>query len=122
MCRASRARIALLLPMFLVMTGCSKSPEAKETQHLERGDQYFAKGQFREAVIEYANVVRIDEKNARAYRQIGLAYYELGELVQAFPYLVKYLELEPDDQDARLKLATIYLAGRHPAKAREQVE
>src|SRR5713101_4504089 len=111
MCRAAQVWIALLLSVLVVMTGCSKSPEAKKTQHLERGDKYFAKAQFREAIIEYANVIQIDAKNVRAYRQIALAHYELGQLAQALPYLVKFLELEPEDQDARLKLATIYLAG-----------
>src|SRR6266446_1215460 len=120
MCWAARAWIALLLSVLVVMTGCSKSPEAKKTQHLERGDQYFAKAQFREAIIEYANVLRIDAKNARAYRQIGLAYYELGELAQALPFLVKLLEFDPEDQDAHLKLGSIYLVARQPAKAREQ--
>src|SRR5712692_2013053 len=91
MSMAARAWIALLLSVLVVMTGCSKSPEAKKTQHLERGDKYFAQAQFREAIIEYANVLRIDAKNARAYRQIGLAYYELGELAQALPFLVKLL-------------------------------
>ena len=120
MCSVARAWIALLLPILIVMTGCSRSPEAKKAQHLDRGDKYFAKAQFREAIIEYTNVVQIDRKNARAYRQIGLAYYQLGELGQAFPYLVKLQELDPEDQDVHLKLGTIYLVGRQHAKAREQ--
>src|SRR2546425_13189359 len=122
MCRAAQAWIALLLlSVLVVMTGCSKSPEAKKTQHLERGDKYYAKAQFREAIIEYTNVIRIDVKNARAYRQIALAHYELGELGQALPYLMKSQELDPEDLDARLKLGSIYLLARQPAKAREQV-
>ncbi len=119
MCWTARVWIALLLSVLIVMTGCSKSPEAKKAQHLERGDKYFAKAQFREAIIEYKNVIQIDAKNVRAYRQIALAHYQLGELPQAFPYLVKLQELDPEDQDAHLKLATIYLAARQPAKARE---
>src|SRR2546426_10982749 len=122
MCRAARAGIALLISVLIVMTACSRSPQAKKTQHLERGDKYFVKAQFREAIIEYKNVVQFDGKNARAYRQIALAHYQLGELAQAFPYLVKLQELDPEDQDAQLKLATIYLAARQPAKAREQAE
>jgi len=120
MCRAARAWIALLLSVLVVMTGCSKSPEAKKTQHLEQGDKYFAKAQFREAIIEYRNVVQIDGKNARAYRQIAFAHYELGEFAQALPYLVKVQELDPEDRDARLKLGSVYLVARQPAKAREQ--
>ena len=85
MFKATRAWIAVLLSLWVVMTGCSQSVEAKKTRLLERGDQYFAKGQFREAIIEYANVIQIDPKNARAYRQTALARFELGELAQAVP-------------------------------------
>src|SRR4029453_12339549 len=35
-------------------------------------------------------------------------------------YLVKLQELDPEDQDAHLKLGNIYLVARQPAKAREQ--
>src|SRR4029453_8276301 len=51
---------------------------------------------------------------------IALAHYQLDELPQAFPYLVKLQELDPEDQDAHLKLGSIYLVWRQPAKAREQ--
>src|SRR6266446_7908713 len=121
MCWAARAWIALLLSVLVVVTGCSKSPEAKKTQHLDRGDKYFAKARFREAIIEYKNVVQIDGTNARAYRQIALAHYQLGELGQAFPYLVKAQELDPEDQDVHLKLGNIYFLSRRPAEARQQV-
>src|SRR2546425_12166807 len=100
---AARAWIILLLTVLVALAGCSRSPEATKAQHLERGDKYFAKAQFREAIIEYANVVQIDGTNARAYRQIALAHYQLGELGQAFPYLVKAQELDPEDQDVHLK-------------------
>src|SRR5438128_6931083 len=115
---APRTWIIFLLTVLVAVTGCSRSPEAKKAQHLERGDKYFAKAQFREAIIEYANVIQLDAKNARAYRQIALAHYQLGEFAQALPYLLKVQELDPEDLDARLKLGSVYLVARHPAKAR----
>src|SRR5881628_1799459 len=114
---AARAWIILLLSVVVCMTGCSRSPEAKKARHLERGDRYFAKAQYREALIEYANVVRIDEANTRAYRQIALAHYQLGELGQAYPYFLKSKELDPDNVDVRLKLGIIYLLGQRPERA-----
>src|SRR3989442_8621165 len=121
MFRPSRAWILLLLSVLVVMTGCSRSPEAKKARHLERGDKYFAKAQYREALIEYANVLQIDGGNPRAIRQLAFAHYQLGQIGQAFPYLVKSQELDPVDPEVRLKLGNIYLVARQPAEARKQV-
>src|SRR3989454_10267899 len=105
MSRASRGWIILFLALLVAMIGCSRSPEAKKARHLDRGDRYFAREQYREAVIEYANVLRIDRTNERAERQLALAHYQLGDFGRAFPYLVKFAETEPDNIDIRLKLA-----------------
>src|SRR5437667_2565857 len=120
MSRASRRWIILFLALLVAMTGCSRSPEAKKARHLERGDKYFSKAEYREALIEYANVLQIDRANPRAIRQLALAHYQLGLMGQAFPYLVKAQELDPGDADIRLKLAGMYLVTGQPAEAREQ--
>src|SRR3989454_11826425 len=111
----------LLLVGVVCMTGCSRSPEGKKARHLERGDKYFSKAQYREALIEYANVLQLDGTNPRAIRQLAFAHYQLGEIGQAFPYLVKSQQLDPGDPDVRLKLGSIYLVARQPAEARRQV-
>src|SRR5437899_3573727 len=121
MCRIPRAWIVVLLTVLVAMTGCSRSPEAKKARHLERADKYFSKAQYREAVIEYANVLQLDRANPRAIRQLAFAHYQLGQIGQAFPYLVKSQELDPGDPEVRLKLGSIYLVARQPAEARQQV-
>src|SRR2546425_9108570 len=117
---AAKACILLLVGVTL-MAGCARSPEAKKARHLERGDKYFAKAQYREALIEYANVLQLDRANPRAIRQLALTHYQLGQMGQAFPYLVKSQELNPGDADVRLKLGSIYFIARQPAEARQQV-
>src|SRR5438093_12465416 len=79
---APRTWIILLLTVLVAVTGCSRSPEAKKARHLERGDKYFSKAQYREALIEYANVLQLDQANARAIRQLALAHYQLGQMGQ----------------------------------------
>src|SRR5215470_6145342 len=93
MSRMTRGWVGLLIIGLLVVAGCSRSPEAQKARHLERGDKYVAREQLREAILEYQNVLRIDPTNARATRQLGLAHYRLGELAQAFRYLLKAQEL-----------------------------
>src|SRR3989449_6612564 len=119
--RASRGWIIVFLTLLVAMIGCSRSPEAQKARHLDRGDRYFAKAQYREALIEYANVLQLDRANPRAIRQLAFAHYQLGQIGQAFPYLVKSQELDPVDPEVRLKLGNIYLVARQPAEARKQV-
>ena len=115
------SRWLLLLTVVLAITnGCARSPEAKKTRHLERGNQYFAKEQYRDAMLEYRNALRIDPKNAEATRQLGLAHFHAGELVQSFARLVRAKEMEPGNPAVRLKLGTILALAEQPARAAEE--
>jgi Tfp pilus assembly protein PilF len=43
--------------------------EAKKGRHWKRGEKYFLENKFREAVIEYKNVLQIDPNNAGAHHK-----------------------------------------------------
>src|SRR5437899_11334309 len=104
MSRRLLASIVLLLTALVVTAGCARSPEAKKARHLDRGDKYFAREQYREAVIEYQNALRIEPANARAIWQLAFSHAQLGEPGQAFRYLAKSRELEAGNLDVRRKL------------------
>src|SRR2546426_7187399 len=87
------ARWMALLAAGLLAAACARSPEAQKARHLEHGDRYVQREQFREAIIEYRNVLRFDQNNGHAMRQLGLAHYQLGELAQAYQYLLKAQEI-----------------------------
>src|SRR6266702_3933730 len=89
--------VILLVVGLVVAASCARSPEAQKARHLERGDKYAAREQYREAIIEYRNVLRYDGANVRAMRQLGVAHYTLGEPAQAYRYLLKAQELAPGD-------------------------
>ncbi len=119
MSRIARGLTLVLIPV-LIATGCARSPEAKKARYLERGDRYVAREKYREAILEYRNVLRIDQNNARAIRQLGLAHYQLGDAAQAYAFLLKSQELDPNDLEVRLKLGAIYVLGRKPDEARQE--
>lgn len=121
MSRSARAGTVFLM-IALVLAGCARTPEAKKARYLERGNRYFKQEQYREAIIEYRNALRIEQKNPIATRQLGLAYYELGQVGLAFRFLTTAQELEPDHTEVRLKLATIYVLGGRLDDASAQVE
>lgn len=110
----------VLMAGLVLAPGCARSPEAKKARYMERGDAYFEREQYREAVIEYGNALRVDGTDPRAVRQLARAHFELGELGLAFPYLVRSKELEPDDADTRLKLGSLYLLARKNEEARAE--
>lgn len=113
----------LIVFTFLVGSACAYfSPEAKKERHLERGDAYFEEGKYREAVLEYRNVLQIENENAHAIEKAGLALFELGEFGQAFPFLNKASELVPDNLEVRLKLGAVYFLGQRHDDARAQAE
>ena len=117
------ARIAtVFLMLALVLTGCARSPEAKKARFLERGNRYFKQEQYREAILEYRNVLRVDQKEPTATRQLGMAYDQLGQMGLAFRYLTQAQQLDSDNTDVRLKLASIYVLGGRPDDATAQVE
>src|SRR5215467_15269367 len=120
MSRHFRGWTTLLAVGLLTMAGCSRSPEAQKAHYLERGDKYAAREQYREAILEYRNVLRLDSANGRATSQLGLLHNQLGEYAQAFRFLLKARELTPDDRNVRLKLGGIYLLAGKPDEAREE--
>src|SRR5215471_13332553 len=61
MLRGAGGWTVFLVIGLLMTTGCSRSPEAKKARYLERGDKYAAQEQYPEAILEYRNVLQLDE-------------------------------------------------------------
>jgi tetratricopeptide (TPR) repeat protein len=120
MASARHRWMALLAIALMAATGCARSPEAKLARHLERGDRYFAKTQYRDAILEYTNALRIQPANPQAMRQLGLAHFHAGELIQAYSRLIRAREMEPGNLTVRLRLATVFALAEDRQKARDE--
>ncbi len=96
--------------------GCSRS--AKMTRHLEQANQYYQAEEYNKAELEYVNVLRLAKKeNPEVVRQLGLIYLAQGKIPQAFRFLDKAKELNPDDVATRVGLARTYLTYRQVTNA-----
>ena len=113
-------QLAVALLSVALVAGCSA--EARKARHLERGDGYFAEKQYREAVLEYGNVVAIEPTNIHANGRLGLSHLELGEFAPAFRHLSIARQGAPDDVAVRLKLGTLYLLSRQIDEARAEAD
>jgi len=103
------SRIAVVA-VLVGLPGCS----GYVSGHLSAGDALFARQQYGGAVEEYLQALRLDRNNPHGIRQVGLSYYNLGQVHQASIYLLRATELTPGDADVRLRLANLYLIDRQP--------
>ena len=112
--------LAALLCVFLLagLAGCSK--ESKKENHFKKGEAYLAENKFREAVIEFKNVLQIAPNDAKAQLKLGMAQLGAGDPHEAYAALSKAIELDPNSLEARVQLGRIFLMAREPEKAREQ--
>src|SRR5689334_9033230 len=93
-----------------LLGGCSQKTETPQ-QHLSKADSAFKKGQLVEAEQEYRQVLRLAPDDAAAQRQLGLLYFEQGQIRQALPLLRRAAEANPDNWDLKTKLVRSYLVG-----------
>lgn len=114
----SGRRIARAVAGIAIITCVGCGAQARKDRHLARAEAYFQRQKFPEAVVEYSNVLRVDHTNSLAIRQLGRAYYALGDGRRAFWFLQRAAETDPSDEDVAFKLGTIYLRGRKTAEAR----
>src|SRR2546430_1959540 len=116
----TRALTAILILSVIAVCGCWRSPEARKDRYLKRGDAYFTQERYHDAILEYLNLLRMEPTNVHAIKNLGIAHYELGELGQAYQFLLRAEQLDGGDTAVHLKLATIYLAGRKLGEARDE--
>lgn len=86
-------------------TGCVRTSQ----YHVNHGNKLFAKGRYADAALEYRNAIKKDAKDGEAYYRLGLVDIEQRNADEAVASLSRAIELQPDNLDARTKIADIYL-------------
>src|SRR6266567_2459069 len=117
-------QIRISLPMVaagtiaILLTGCTAA--SRKARHTEKAERFFKEGQYDKAKIEYLNVIKIDQRDANAYARIGAMWTEEGAPLRAGAFLIKALELSPNDTGSRLNLARVYLVVGRTSDARKE--
>lgn len=105
----------------IILSSCTLDPGARKQKYFEEGQNYFKKGQFSEAAIEFTNAVKIDPGFADAHFQLAESYLRLQQPERAYQELVRTTELRPGDGRARTELATLLIQLRRFNEAQDQV-
>lgn len=112
--RNARAPLALALGAVLLLAACDSAEERKQG-HLESGLALMEAGEPQKAFLELTNAVRIDDGFLPAHAALGRLHLGEGREGAAVPHLLRVIEAQPDDLEARLDLAEAFLELREPA-------
>ncbi len=108
----------------LISAGCA-SPEEKIARHQAEGDRYMEEEQYRQAVIEYRNVIQLNPQSSTAHTRLGTALLKMGSagnVKGAFVSFSQAVKLEPSNLEAQLEITRFLIAARQYPAARTSVE
>ena len=115
-----RSMRGVLVVLAISISSAASSTDEKTARHLKRGEEYLAEGKRQKAIIEFLNVLRLDEDDPVATQRLAVTFYKTGQLGRAFRYMQRAAELDPDDIDIRIKIANVYLYSGQSEEAREE--
>ena len=112
----------LFVSLFIVLSlaMCGKQEAAEE--HFQRGNELSLSGDFEEAIAEYEQALEIEPENIDLMSNLGVAYYNLGQLDKAIEQYSRAIEIAPNDPDIHSNLAAAYVQKYQVSGALEQLE
>ncbi len=102
-------RILALLPLLLVLGACSRDPKARAQRYVANGNKFFNIGKYPDASIMYRRALKEDQRFGEAWYRLALTDYQLHAYSDEFKALLRTVELQPDNIDAKSKLAELYM-------------
>ena len=107
--RNCNCKLLLLLPLALLVASCSRDPHVQAQRYVANGNKFFDKAKYKEASIMYRRALQKDLKYGEGYYRLGLTEIQLHAYGDAVKALRRAVELQPNNADAKTKLAEIYL-------------
>ncbi|MDQ5835894.1 MAG: tetratricopeptide repeat protein [Acidobacteriota bacterium] len=108
--RTLRVLPAVLLALFVALAASCTSPEKAKAEHLRRGEQFLKDRKWQDASLEFRAAIQIDDNLAAAHWGLARAYEQLGRGGEFIEELQRTIRLDPNNAEARVKLASAYLA------------
>jgi tetratricopeptide (TPR) repeat protein len=112
--------LAAFISCFLLMSGCSKSPEEKREAYLKSAQSYMEKEKYAEAAIEFQNAIQIAPDDSQTLVTLGEVQLKLMEASDAYKTFSKAVSVDPRNTKAHEYLASIQLLARKYDLAEKQ--
>jgi tetratricopeptide (TPR) repeat protein len=118
-----RFGIKILLGLALcILISCGHSNRSQIAMHLANAEKFFSSGQYREAIIEYNNVIQLAPAHKLASKKLALSFLAVDEVGLAVEFLQRSKGLDPADCEVRVRLAEIYLMYDQSEESRKEVD
>lgn len=114
-----RLTVAMTI-MTLLLAACSLNPSARKQKYFEFGQQYFQKGQYREAAVEFSKAVNIDANYTDAHLQLARTYLKLRQPDRAYQEYAEVVQSRPDDYQTRTAMTYLLIASHRFVEAKAQ--
>src|SRR5271167_984182 len=116
-------RVSAILTVSLALgltTGCHRDPNKQKQRYLESGKRYADQGKLKEATLQFTNALKVDRNFGEAHYQLSKVFMKQGSLMPAYGELMRTVDLEPNNIQARIDLGNMLVAGKQPARATDQ--
>ena len=111
----------VIIFIIIMMVGCGSS-ETRKTKFFDKGTEFFEKGDYGKAILNFQNAIKLDPQYADAYSSLGRCYLKLMNIQGAFKAFSTAVEINPEILDAQVALGQIYLMSKEKEKAIEKAE
>ena len=99
----------------VALQGCGEKQRAET--YLQRGQEFYDKGDFARARLELRSALQIDSKQAHAWFLLANIAEKQQDWQKAFNAYSKAVELDPQNAEARVKKGALLLAANSPDDA-----
>lgn len=119
--KTNKSSLPYLLLSALILTACN-SPEETAESHLQKGKELFEKGEYDKAILELKTSSQSSDQRADTYYYMALLDEKSNNFKSMRENLLKTLERDSNNMEARQKLGKVHLLFGDLDKALEQAD
>jgi tetratricopeptide (TPR) repeat protein len=112
--------VAPLLLVGVIFLSACDSPEEVTENHLQKGKELFEKGEYNKALLELKTSSQSEDKRSDTYYYMALLDEKSNNFKSMRENLIKTIELDPNNIEARQKLGKVHLLFGDLDKSLEQ--
>lgn len=110
LCSVIGGCLLVLLIIFAIIVGINKSHENSFDYHVQKAEEAFGKGDYKEAISYYEKALEIDAKNIEVRYELAYIYKEIKEYSAAVVVYKEIIAIDDSQKDAYKYLIEIFEA------------
>jgi tetratricopeptide (TPR) repeat protein len=91
------------------LTACSKDADTQKRAYVASGDQQLAAKKYADAIVEYKNAIKQDNRFGEAHHKLAQAYMLVGDSAEALREFIVAADLLPADSAVQVDAARVLL-------------